>query len=77
MKYRKQQRWAKVYIEITRISIISEGGEFMTSITTRISIQEKQKLAKYAFENDLTISQITRKLLRDYIKEIENETRRS
>lgn len=45
----------------------------MTQITIRLSSQEKKVLAKYAFENDLTVSQIVRSLIRKYLKEIENE----
>ena len=50
-----------------------KGGEKMTQITIRLSYQEKNILAKYAFENDLTVSQIVRSLIRKYLKEIENE----
>ena len=43
------------------------------TIPIRLSYQEKNILAKYAFENDLTVSQIVRSLIRKYLKEIENE----
>lgn len=45
----------------------------MTQITIRLSYQEKNILAKYALDNDLTVSQIVRSLIRKYLKEIENE----
>ncbi len=45
----------------------------MTQITIRLSSQEKKVLAKYALDNDLTVSQIVRSLIRKYLKEIENE----
>ena len=53
--------------------VTMKGGEKMTQITIRLSYQEKNILAKYAFENDLTVSQIVRSLIRKYLKEIENE----
>jgi len=45
----------------------------MTQITIRLSSQKKKVLAKYALDNDLTVSQIVRSLIRKYLKEIENE----
>lgn len=45
----------------------------MTQITIRLSSQEKKALAKYALDNDLTVSQIVRSLIRKYLKEIEHE----
>lgn len=45
----------------------------MTQITIRLSSQEKKVLSKYALDNDLTVSQIVRSLIRKYLKEIENE----
>ena len=41
----------------------------MAQIGIRISDQEKDRLAKCAAADDLTISQIVRKLIRKYIKE--------
>lgn len=45
----------------------------MTQITIRLSSQEKKVLANYALDNDLTVSQIVRSLIRKYLKEIEHE----
>lgn len=45
----------------------------MTQITIRLLSQEKKVLAKYALDNDLTVSQIVRSLIRKYLKEIEHE----
>lgn len=39
----------------------------MTSITIRISEEEKQKIAEYAKKNDLSMSQVIRKALKDII----------
>ncbi len=39
----------------------------MTNITFRIPEEEKDKIAKYAEENDLTISQIIRKAIKEYL----------
>ena len=46
----------------------------MNQITIRLSTQEKQTLARIALENDLTISQILRSLIRKYLKEINDES---
>ena len=39
----------------------------MNSIGIRLSPQDKQILAAYAKQNDTTISQIVRKLIREYV----------
>lgn len=41
----------------------------MPTIGIRISDYEKQLLLEIAAQNDITISQIIRKLIRNYIKE--------
>ena len=46
----------------------------MTQITIRLSSQEKKVLTRYALDNDLTISQIVRSLIRKYLKETINDT---
>ena len=41
----------------------------VTTLTLRISAEEKEAFAKYLKENDLPMSQVIRKLMRDYLKE--------
>lgn len=48
----------------------------MTQITIRLSAQEKKVLAKYTLDNDLTVSQIVRSLIRKYLKEIHTSSSR-
>ena len=40
----------------------------MTTITIRLSEEEKQKIAEYAAANDLTMSQVVRKALKKYFE---------
>lgn len=49
----------------------------MAQIGIRITDQDKQVLADCASANDLTISQILRSLIRKFIKEHENDNKRS
>ena len=44
----------------------------MAQITIRLSDQEKEDLAEHASANDLTISQILRKLIRNYLGGLNN-----
>lgn len=41
----------------------------MTVITVRVDEIEKQLLQEYAEDNDLTVSQIIRKLIKEFIDE--------
>lgn len=46
-----------------------KGSEKMsTTISIRLSEEEKQKLIKFAKDNDLTMSQIIRKLIKENLK---------
>ena len=38
----------------------------MTTISVRIDESEKEALQKYADENDLTVSQVVRRAIKDY-----------
>lgn len=40
----------------------------MTTITVRLEEAEKQALAEYAKKNDLSMSQVIRQILKDYLK---------
>lgn len=40
-----------------------------STLSVRISAEEKEKLMKYCEENDVSISQVLRKAIRDLIKE--------
>ena len=41
----------------------------MTSITIRISTEEKEKIEQLAKENDLTLSQVVRKAIKEFLKD--------
>ena len=41
----------------------------MTSITIRISTEEKEKIERLAKENDLTLSQVVRKAIKEFLKD--------
>lgn len=41
----------------------------MTSITIRISTEEKEKIELLAKENDLTLSQVVRKAIKEFLKD--------
>jgi predicted transcriptional regulator len=43
----------------------------MTTITIRLSEEEKQKIAEYAEKNDLSMSQVIRKSLKEFFEEKE------
>ena len=42
-------------------------GEFMKTISVRISEEEKQLLENYCDENDFSMSQIIRKLIKEFL----------
>lgn len=46
----------------------------MAQLTIRLTDQEKQFLMRQALHDDMTVSQILRKLIRKYIKETDNDT---
>ena len=43
----------------------------MTTLTIRLSEEEKQKLIEYADELDLSMSQLVRKALKEYLSSLE------
>lgn len=47
--------------------------ENITKISFRISTDEKDALAQYAEENDLSISQVIRRAIKMFLKSIEEE----
>ena len=47
-------------------------GEFMKTISVRISDEEKEAFDARCEELDLTMSQVMRKFIRDFIKEKED-----
>ena len=42
-----------------------------TNITVRLSAEEKEALAKYAEEQDLTMSQVVRRALKEFLEKKE------
>lgn len=44
----------------------------MTTISIRLEEEEKEKLADFAKKQDLTISQIVRKAIKQYMDSVEN-----
>lgn len=51
-----------------------KGDDLMAQLTIRLTDQEKQFLMRQALHDDMTVSQILRKLIRKYIKETDNDT---
>ena len=47
----------------------------MTTITIRLSEEEKQRIAEYAEKLDLTMSQLVRKAIKEYLNSIEIENK--
>lgn len=45
----------------------------MTTLTIRLSEEEKQKLIEYAEELDLSMSQLVRKALKEYLSSLESK----
>ena len=45
----------------------------MTKISFRISIDEKEALMEFAENNDLTISQIIRRAVKQFLEKVEEE----
>lgn len=45
----------------------------MTKISFRISIDEKEELLKFAEINDLTISQIIRRAVKQFLEKVDEE----
>ena len=43
----------------------------ISSISIRLSAEEKEALAKYAQEHDLTMSQVVRRALKDFLEKQE------
>ena len=54
-----------------------KDGDRMTSIGIRIPEQEKEAFATIASQNDMTISQVMRKLIREYIDGVSQAKRTS
>ena len=46
-----------------------KGGRALTTLSIRISEEEKQKLQKFCEEYDLTMSQVIRRAVKEYINE--------
>lgn len=44
----------------------------MTSISIRLSAEEKEALAQYAVEQDLTMSQVVRRAIKEFLKQQNN-----
>ena len=71
-----KHRWAErdSLSSVFRI-LLWKGDEFMAQVAIRLSDQEKEALAEHASANDLTISQIIRKLIREYLGGLDNGRR--
>lgn len=57
--------------------IVMKDGDTMASIGIRLPEQEKRELAALANRNDMTISQVMRKLIREYIDGVSQAKRTS
>lgn len=49
--------------------LLKEVNFFMTTISIRISEEEKEALQKYARDNDLSVSQVVRRAIRVFTEE--------
>ena len=53
-----------------------KGGNVMTDemgkMSIRIDLEDKEALAKYAKENDLTMSQLIRRMIKEFLKNHQN-----
>lgn len=48
-------------------------NEEVTKLSLRIGIEEKELIAKYAEENDLSMSQVIRRAIKQFLKNQEEE----
>lgn len=57
------------------INIMAKNSEEMTKTSFRLSVAEKQALDAYAAENDLSVSQVIRRAIRQYLSLDSNENK--
>ena len=54
---------------------MAKNNEEMTKTSFRLSVAEKEALDKHATENDLSVSQIIRRAIRQYLSLDSNESK--
>lgn len=54
---------------------MAKNSEEMTKTSFRLSVAEKEALDKYAAENDLSVSQVIRRAIRQYLNLDSNENK--
>ena len=57
------------------INIMAKNSEEMTKTSFRLSVAEKQALDEYAANNDLSVSQVIRRAIRQYLSLDSNENK--
>lgn len=57
------------------INIMAKNSEEMTKTSFRLSVAEKQALDAYAADNDLSVSQVIRRAIRQYLSLDSNENK--
>lgn len=57
------------------INIMAKNSEEMTKTSFRLSVAEKQALDAYAANNDLSVSQVIRRAIRQYLSLDSNENK--
>lgn len=51
----------------------NNNNEEVTKLSLRIGTEEKDLIAKYAEENDLSMSQVIRRAIKQFLKNVDNE----
>ena len=49
------------------------NNEEVTKLSLRIGLEEKEIIAKYAEENDLSMSQVIRRAIKQFLKDIKED----
>ena len=57
------------------INIMAKNSEEMTKTSFRLNVAEKQALDAYAANNDLSVSQVIRRAIRQYLSLDSNENK--
>lgn len=61
-------QFIKKYFYVLMKGVISLGKEIMTTISVRLSQEEKDKLQSLAKEQDLSMSHLIRKAIKQYLQ---------
>lgn len=56
-------------------NLMAKNNEEMTKTSFRLSVVEKEALDKHAIENDLSVSQVIRRAIRQYLSLDSNDNK--